>query len=233
MCELSLLTKTLDCPPHLSSFQQLGERVSTCPTVSHAFVLLTPHRWPDLDPPQHSESLGSHQSRLDLSRHVVGCCDETPKYAEQPGVLPCCWTRDFVMYLLLLLAIGASTASPLGFQGTPMGVVNASCCHCLSLVRLRNDHANSTPAVPTMTSSLSSVRPRNVPVAQRGSSFAISPRTILKSTVSPTCANGLSHSLPLSRAHALRPSSCFTNRLSTYAACLTSHGRPMLLLSTL
>ena len=29
---------------------------------------------------------------------------------------------DFVMYLLLLLAIGASTASPLGFQGTPMNV---------------------------------------------------------------------------------------------------------------
>ena len=86
------------------------------------------------------------------------------------------------MYLLLLLAIGASTASPLGFQGTPTNVVNASRCHCLSLVRLRNERANSTPtAVPTMTSSLSSVRPRNVPVAQRGCSFAVSPRTILKS----------------------------------------------------
>ena len=69
-----------------------------------------------------------------------------------------------------------------------MNVVNASRCHCLSLVRLRNDRANSTPtAVPTMTSSPSSLRPRNVPVAQRGSSFAISPRTILKSTVSPSC----------------------------------------------
>ena len=83
-----------------------------------------------------------------------------------------------------------------------MNAVNTRRCHCLSLVRLRNDRANSTPtAVPTMTSSLSSVRPRNVPVAQRGSSFAISPRTILKSTVSSTCANGLSHSLLLSRAH--------------------------------
>ena len=66
---------------------------------------------------------------------------------------------------------------------------------------------------------------QKVPVAQRGSSFAISPRTILKSTVSPTCASGLSHSLLLRRAHALRPSSRFTNRLSTYAACLTSHGQ--------
>ena len=101
------------------------------------------------------------------------------------------------MYLLLLLAIAASTASPLGFQGTPMNVVTASRCHCLSLVRLRNERANSIPtAVPTMTSSLSPVRPRNVPVAQRGSRFDISPRTILKSTVSPTCASGLSHSLP-------------------------------------
>ena len=125
------------------------------------------------------------------------------------------------MYLLLLLAIGASTASPLGLQGTPVNVVNGSRCHCLSLVRLRNERANSTPtAVPTMTSSLSSVRPRNVPVAQRGSSLAISPRTILKSTVSPTCASGLSHSLPLNRARALRPSSRFTNRLTTYAVCL-------------
>ena len=34
------------------------------------------------------------------------------------------------MHLLLLHAIGASTASPLGFQGTPMNVVNASRCHC-------------------------------------------------------------------------------------------------------
>ena len=68
---------------------------------------------------------------------------------------------------------------------------------------------------------------------QRGSSFAISPRTILKSTASPTCAGGLSHSLPLRRAHALRPSSRFTKRLSTYAACLTNHGKTMLLLSTL
>ena len=84
------------------------------------------------------------------------------------------------MYLLLLLAIGAPTASPRGFQGTPMNVVNTSRCHCLSLVRLRHDRANSTPtAVPTMTSSLSS-GPRNVPVAERGSSFAISPRTILR-----------------------------------------------------
>ena len=100
------------------------------------------------------------------------------------------------MYLLLLLDIGASTASPLGFQGTPMNVVNASRCHFLSLVRLRNERANSLPtAVPTMTSSLSSVRPRNVSVAQRGSSFATSPSTILKSTVSTTCASGLSHSL--------------------------------------
>ena len=45
-------------------------------------------------------------SRSNLSRHFVVCCDETPKHAEQPGVSPCCWTRDFVMYLLLLLAIG-------------------------------------------------------------------------------------------------------------------------------
>ena len=37
--------------------------------------------------------------------------------------------------------------------------------------------------------------------AQRGSSFPTSPRTILKSTASPTCASGLSHSLPLNRAH--------------------------------
>ena len=49
------------------------------------------------------------------------------------------------MYLLLLLAIGGFTASPLAFQGTPMSVVNASHCHCLSLVRLRNERAKSTP----------------------------------------------------------------------------------------
>ena len=127
------------------------------------------------------------------------------------------------MYLRLLLAVGASTAKPRGFQGTPINVVNASRSHC---VRRLNDRANSIPAaVPTITSSLSSVRPRKVPVIHRGSSFAIPPRTTLKSTVSPTCASGLSHSFPLNRAHALRPSSRLMYLLSTYAACRTSHGR--------
>ena len=65
-----------------------------------------------------------------------------------------------------------------------------------------------------------------------GSSFAMSPRTTLKSTVSPIGAIGLSHSFPLSRAQALRPSSRLMNRLSTYDACRTSHGDTMLLLST-
>ena len=63
--ELSLLTQTSGWPPHLSSFQQLGERVSMCRAASHAAVLLTLRRRPDLDPPEHSESLESHQSRLD------------------------------------------------------------------------------------------------------------------------------------------------------------------------
>ena len=62
VCELSLLTKTLDCPPHHFSFLQSGERVSMCRAASHAAVLLTPHRRPDLDPPQHSES--HHISRV-------------------------------------------------------------------------------------------------------------------------------------------------------------------------
>ena len=136
------------------------------------------------------------------------------------------------MYLLLLLAIGASTASALGFQGTPMNVVNASRCHCLSLVRLRNERVNSTPtAVPTMTSSLSSVRPRNFPVAQRGSSFAISPRTILKSTVSPTCAHGLSLLAPQPDPHT---ATIITFHKSTeHVRRVPDNGRTMLLLSTL
>ena len=193
-----MLTKTPDCLPHLFSIQQFDERVSMCRAVSHAAALLTLHRQLDLDLPQHSESLESHQSRLDLSaaRISLGTCAAT----KLPNMLSSLVSHiavgrgDFVMYLLLLLAIGPSTTSPLGFQGTPMNVVNASRCHSLSLVRLRNDRANSTPtAVSTMTSSLSSVRPRNVPVAHRGSSFAISPRTILKSTVSPTCASDHHH----------------------------------------
>ena len=72
--ELTVLTKTPFCPPHLSSFQELGGRVSMCRAASHAAVLLTTGRRPDLDHPQHSESLGSHQSRLDWSstRIVLG-----------------------------------------------------------------------------------------------------------------------------------------------------------------
>ena len=65
VCELSLLTKTPVCPPHLFSFPQSGERVSMCRAASHTAVLLTLHRQPDLDLPQHSESLESHQLRLD------------------------------------------------------------------------------------------------------------------------------------------------------------------------
>ena len=61
-----------------------------------------------------------------LSRHFAVCFDAIAKHAEQPGVLRCCWMRDVVMYRRLLLAIEASTASPLRFQGTPMNVVNAS-----------------------------------------------------------------------------------------------------------
>ena len=175
-----MLTVTLDCPPHLSSPQQLG--VSMCPAASHAAALLTPRRRSDLDLTKHSESLESHRSRLDCSAPQI-FLGTLPCAA-----MPCCFKSDFVMYLLLLLAIGDSTASPLGFQGTPMNVMSR---HCLSLVRLRNERTNSIPnAVPTMTSSLSSVRPRNVPVAQRGSSFAISPRTILKSTVHPPAPVG-------------------------------------------
>ena len=60
---ISLLTKTLDCPPHLSSFQQIG--VSTCRAVSPGAALLTPRRQSDLDLPQRSGSLESHRSRLD------------------------------------------------------------------------------------------------------------------------------------------------------------------------
>ena len=63
MCELSLLTKTLGCPPHLSSSQQLG--VSMCRAASHAAALLTTRQRLDLDLPQHLESLESHRSRLD------------------------------------------------------------------------------------------------------------------------------------------------------------------------
>ena len=68
------------------------------------------------------------------------------------------------MYLLLLLATEAENRQSSWVpQGTPLNVMNASRCHCLSLVRLRNERANSIPtAVPTMTSSLSPVRPRNV-----------------------------------------------------------------------
>ena len=52
------------------------------------------------------------------------CCEAIHKHAEQPGVSPC--MKDFVMHRRLLLAIGASTANPVGFQGTPMKIVNAS-----------------------------------------------------------------------------------------------------------
>ena len=67
-------------------------------------------------------------NRSNLSRHFVVCCDETPRHAGQPGVSPCCWTRDFVVYLLLLLAIGASTASPVGFP-----LHTYECRECISL----------------------------------------------------------------------------------------------------
>ena len=50
----SLLPKTSDCV----------ERVALCRGVLHAAALLTLQQ-PDLDLPQHSESLESHQSRLD------------------------------------------------------------------------------------------------------------------------------------------------------------------------
>ena len=39
------------------------------------------------------------------------------------------------MYRCFLLATGTSTAKPLGFQGTPMNVVNASRSRCLLFVR--------------------------------------------------------------------------------------------------
>ena len=66
------------------------------------------------------------------------------------------------MYLLLLLAIGASTASPLGFQGTPM---NASRCH-----------------IPTAVLIIAFVCvPGTFPWRSMVPSFAISPRTMLKS----------------------------------------------------
>ena len=108
-------------------------------------------------------------------------------------------------------------------------------CECIPFPLLVGCAPSERPSKldPTISSSLSSVRPRKVPTAQRGSSYAISPRTILKSTVSPIYASRLSHSFPLSRAHALRPSSRLMYLLSTYAACRTSHGRMMLLLSTL
>ena len=126
-------------------------------------------------------------SRSNLSQHFVVCCDETPIHAGQPGVSPCCWTRDFVMRLLLLLASGSSTASPLGFQGT---------CECGECVTLPLFVSREPPKRPNELDSYccshddlvgSSVRPRNVPVAQRGSSFAISPRTIFKSTLTHLC----------------------------------------------
>ena len=90
MCELSLLTKTLDYLPHLSSFQ-------TCFDVSDCVA-----RFCSVDGASRA-GLGSHTalgitgitsvafgliSRSNLSRHVVVCCDETPKHAEQPGVSP-------------------------------------------------------------------------------------------------------------------------------------------------
>ena len=65
VCELSLVMKTSDCPPHLSSFQQFVERVALCRAVSHAAVPMTFHHQPGSDLQQHSESLESHRSRLD------------------------------------------------------------------------------------------------------------------------------------------------------------------------
>ena len=84
------------------------------------------------------------------------------------------------MYLLLLLAIGASTASPLGVPGHTYECITLPYPDCCSYHRFRL------------------CVPGTFPLRSMVPSFAISPRTMLKSTVSPTCANGLSHFLPLS-----------------------------------
>ena len=96
VCELSLLTKTPDCPPHLFSILQSGERVSMCRAASHAAVLLTPQARLGSSTALGIAGITSVAfgliSRSNLSRHFVVCYDETPKHAEQPGVSP----RDFV-----------------------------------------------------------------------------------------------------------------------------------------
>ena len=94
VCELSLLAKTPDRPPHLFSFLQSGERVSMCRAASHAAVLFTPHRRPDLDLPTALEITGITSvafgliSHSNLSRHVAVCCDELPSKLNSLASLP-------------------------------------------------------------------------------------------------------------------------------------------------
>ena len=95
--ELSLLTKTSDCPPHLSSLQQLGK---TCFDVSGCVACYCSVDAPSLARLGSPATLGTTGvtsvafglvSRSNVSRHVVVCRDEAPKHSEQPDVSPYLW----------------------------------------------------------------------------------------------------------------------------------------------